>query len=132
MTTFCDYLMTPLEPPATIARSRPSFVTYLPHILSVWKGIKERVRERKMRFNKSRLHKLPQTIYWKRPISILGMSGYTDMAKLFANSGDSDQMPHSAASDLGLHCSPITLFGVSKLKQVGKDLAATVCYVDNV
>ena len=26
------------------------------------------------------------------------------MAKLFANSGDPDQMPHYAASDLGLHC----------------------------
>ena len=31
------------------------------------------------------------------------------MAKQFANSGDSDQMLHSAASDLGLHCLPITL-----------------------
>ena len=29
------------------------------------------------------------------------------MAKLFANTGDPDQMPHSAASDLGLHCLPI-------------------------
>ena len=28
------------------------------------------------------------------------------MAKLFANSGDPDQTPHSAASDLGLHCLP--------------------------
>ena len=33
------------------------------------------------------------------------------MAKLFANSGDSDQTPHSAASDLGLHCLPVTLYG---------------------
>ena len=33
------------------------------------------------------------------------------MAKLFANSGDPDQMPHSAASDLGLHCLPITFYG---------------------
>ena len=32
------------------------------------------------------------------------------MAKLFANSGDPDQMPHSVASDLGLHCLPSTLF----------------------
>ena len=30
------------------------------------------------------------------------------MAKLFANSGNPDQLPHSAASDLGLHCLPIT------------------------
>ena len=31
------------------------------------------------------------------------------MAKLFANRGDPDQMPHSVASDLGLHCLPVTL-----------------------
>ena len=35
------------------------------------------------------------------------------MVKLFANSGDLDQTPHSAASDLGLHCLPITLLWVS-------------------
>ena len=29
-----------------------------------------------------------------------------------ANSVDSDQMLHSVASDLGLHCSPITHLGV--------------------
>ena len=33
------------------------------------------------------------------------------MAKLFANSGDPDPTPHSAASDMGLHCLPITLLG---------------------
>ena len=32
------------------------------------------------------------------------------MAKLFANSGDFDQTPHSAVSDLGLHCLSITFF----------------------
>ena len=42
------------------------------------------------------------------------------MVELFANSGDSDQMPHSAASDLGLHCLPITLFGVSGLQWVNE------------
>ena len=35
------------------------------------------------------------------------------MVELFANSGDPDQMPRSVASDLGLHCLPITLLGVS-------------------
>ena len=35
------------------------------------------------------------------------------MIKLFANSGDPDQTPHSAASVLGLHCLLITLLGVS-------------------
>ena len=40
------------------------------------------------------------------------------MVVLFANSGDPDQMPHSAASDLGLHCLPISLLGVSRLQWV--------------
>ena len=43
---------------------------------------------------------------------------YRQMTELFANSGDLDQMPHSAASDLGLHCLPITLIGVSRLQWV--------------
>ena len=34
-------------------------------------------------------------------------------AKLFANSEDPDQTLHSTASELGLHCLPITLLGVS-------------------
>ena len=40
------------------------------------------------------------------------------MAKLFANSGDPDQMPHSAAYDLGLHCLQTTLLGFSRLQWV--------------
>ena len=35
-----------------------------------------------------------------------------------ANTVDTDQMPHSVTSDLGLHCLPITLLKVSKLKRV--------------
>ena len=38
------------------------------------------------------------------------------MTKLFANSGDPDQTPHSAASDLGLHYLPITILLVSRLQ----------------
>ena len=34
------------------------------------------------------------------------------MVELFANSADTDQMPHSAASDLGLHCVLIIFLGV--------------------
>ena len=37
------------------------------------------------------------------------------MVEICANSGDHDQMLHSVASDLGLHCLPITLLGVSRL-----------------
>ena len=40
------------------------------------------------------------------------------MANLFANSGDPDRTAHSAASDLGLHCLPLTLSGVSRPKCV--------------
>ena len=40
------------------------------------------------------------------------------MTKLFANSGDPDQMPHSVASDLGLHCLPITILLVYQLQWV--------------
>ena len=42
------------------------------------------------------------------------------MVEPFANSGDPDHKRHSAASDLGLHCLPITLFGVSRLQWVNK------------
>ena len=41
------------------------------------------------------------------------------MAKLFANSGDPDQTPHSAVSELGLqHCLSITLLRVSRVQWV--------------
>ena len=40
------------------------------------------------------------------------------MVELFANSGDPDQMLHSAASDLDLHCLPVTCLGVSSLQWV--------------
>ena len=40
------------------------------------------------------------------------------MVELFANSGDPDQMPHAAASDLGLHCLPVTRLGVSRRQWV--------------
>ena len=35
---------------------------------------------------------------------------------VFANSEDPDQMPHSAASDMDLHCLPVTHLGVSSLQ----------------
>ena len=40
------------------------------------------------------------------------------MGQLFANSGDPDQMLLSVASDLGLHCLPITVLGVSRIQWV--------------
>ena len=38
------------------------------------------------------------------------------MIELFANIEDPDQMLHSAASDLDLHCLPVTLLRVSRLQ----------------
>ena len=35
------------------------------------------------------------------------------MIELFANSGDPDQTPRSAASDMGLHCLPVIHLGPS-------------------
>ena len=43
---------------------------------------------------------------------------YRKMAKPFSNSGEPDQTLHSVASDLGPHCLPITLLGVSRLQWV--------------
>ena len=52
------------------------------------------------------------------------------MAEVFANSEDPDQTPRSAASDLGQHCLPITLLGVSRLQWVNSNTFAT--YIVNV
>ena len=41
-----------------------------------------------------------------------------EKVELFANSADPDQTPHNAASDLGLHCLPISILGVSRLQWV--------------
>ena len=49
------------------------------------------------------------------------------MAKLVANSGDPDQMPRSAGSDLGLHSLPVTLLQVSRLQWVKNVLCKDVC-----
>ena len=43
---------------------------------------------------------------------------YRNITELFANSGDPDQRPHSAASDQGLHCLLITLLGVTRLQWI--------------
>ena len=48
------------------------------------------------------------------------------MDKLFADSKDPDQMSRSAASDLGLHCLPINLLGVSRLQWVNDTLTLWV------
>ena len=44
------------------------------------------------------------------------------MDKLFAKNGDPDQRLHSAASDLGLHCLPITFLRDSRLQWISLSL----------
>ena len=83
------------------------------------------------------LNRLSHTIYWKSRISILGKSSFEiyifleKMAKLFANSGDPDQTPHSAESDLGLHCLPFTLLRVSRLQWVNQSFLSW-CFVSDI
>ena len=45
---------------------------------------------------------------------------------VFANSGDPDQTPRSAASDLRLHCLPITFLGVSRLQWGNTDIGPLI------
>ena len=49
------------------------------------------------------------------------------MVKVFANSGSPDQMLHSEASDVGLHCLPNTLLGISRLKWVKSTVSGNKC-----
>ena len=54
------------------------------------------------------------------------------MAKLFANSGNPDQMPHFVPSELGLHCINHPLV-VSRLKWVNVDyIPITMKYVPKI
>ena len=48
--------------------------------------------------------------------SILLLLFYFLWKILLANNVDPDQMPHYVASDLGLHCLPMTLLQVSRVK----------------
>ena len=50
------------------------------------------------------------------------------MIGLFANSGDPDQMLHSTASDLGLHCYPLR---VSRLQLVKVTILYGPCQAQN-
>ena len=43
---------------------------------------------------------------------------FIDIPIFNASNLDPDHMPHSAASDPGLHCLPVTLLGVTRLKWV--------------
>ena len=42
-------------------------------------------------------------------VSFLSLSFFVEISELHVNSVEPDQTPHSAASDLGLHCLPMSL-----------------------
>ena len=48
------------------------------------------------------------------------------MVELFANSGDHDQMLHSAASVLFLHCLPVTCLRISSLQWFKEEYLALI------
>ena len=55
------------------------------------------------------------------------------MVELFVNIEDPDQMLHSVTSDLGLHCLPVTLLGVSRLQWIKNCLmSGNQCRPDQV
>ena len=66
---------------------------------------------------------------WAGPFLVEGVSGWFLLSLCFieipvfnANSVDLDQMPHSVASDLGLHCLPMSLLLDTGDKLVNKPM----------
>ena len=51
-------------------------------------------------------------------IFIITVPCFVEISELKANSVDPDQMPHSVAPDLGLHCLPMSLLWDARLKWV--------------
>ena len=71
-----------------------------------------------------RLNGLPHCILEEhnfdfRCVTLCDLEFLEKMAQLFANSRDPDQTPHSAASDLGLHCLPIILLDGGLQTEIG-------------
>ena len=61
---------------------------------------------------------LDRSIYnsWVSVLFLLLLLCFIEIPVFNANSVDPDQRTYSVASDLGLHCLPITLLWVSRLK----------------
>ena len=73
-----------------------------------------------------------------RSISYIRVSGkfllnscFVEISELYANSVDPDQTPHSAASDLSLHCLPMSLLSEARYKWVKRDQSSWTRYVNN-
>ena len=55
---------------------------------------------------------------------------FKEIAEFRATSGDPDQTPRSVAFDLSLHCLPITLLEVSRLKWVKLSVYLNLCQAE--
>ena len=64
------------------------------------------------------LKSLDRSISYVRGVWFLLLSCSVEISELNANSVDPDQTPHSEASDLGLHCLPMSLLWDARLKYV--------------
>ena len=65
------------------------------------------------------LKSLDRSIYNRKGVCFdLIITIFKEIPVLNANSVDRDQMPHSAVSDLGLHCLPLSLLWDARLKWV--------------
>ena len=51
-------------------------------------------------------------------VLFLSLSCFVEISELHANSIDSDQTPRSVASDLGLHCLPLSLLWDARHKLI--------------
>ena len=68
------------------------------------------------------LNFLDRSISYIRSVWLVLLSYFVEIPELNANSVDPDQMPHSVASDLGLHCLPMSLLWDARLKWVNEQL----------
>ena len=70
------------------------------------------------------LYSLDRSISYTRVYGkFLLLSCFIEISKLNANSVDPDQTPRSAASDLGLHCLPVSLLWDARHKWVNFTLS---------
>ena len=80
-----------------------------------------------------RLNRLPHTYIGRVQFKNSSYEIFLEkIAKLFSNSGGPAQMPHSAASDLGLHCLPVTHLGVFWLQWANIEICHCHVWLDIV
>ena len=75
----------------------------------------------------------PQSMFFIRGVwLVLIKSCPVEISELNANSVDPDQMPRSAASDLGLHCLPMSLLWDARHKRVTCEQIFRLIHVSSI